>query len=150
MIPDSSLDEIAGNIPGIPLPRAGHPDAQENLSQPVTWDDIDFLWAQEMERRDRAANVPAGYRDAACSACGSALYVEAGSPAEVLCNSCHPPQRIAPEPPRIEIIVDVWGKKFKGKVRLPDGRYVKAGTFKTEAETWQAVRRLAEEIRESA
>jgi hypothetical protein len=46
------------------------------------------MWAAEMERRDRQAACPAGYRDAVCEACGSAVYVPEGRHDEVLCDRC--------------------------------------------------------------
>jgi hypothetical protein len=41
-----------------------------------------------MERRDRQAACPAGYRDMPCDACGAALFVTVGQPAEILCDAC--------------------------------------------------------------
>jgi hypothetical protein len=41
-----------------------------------------------MQRRDRQAACPAGYRDAACEACGTALYVPVGQGGDVLCPQC--------------------------------------------------------------
>jgi hypothetical protein len=41
-----------------------------------------------MERRDRAAACPDGYRDAFCEACGCALYVPVGQGGDVLCPQC--------------------------------------------------------------
>ena len=44
----------------------------------VTEAEIDAMYVAEMERRDREAARPAGYRDAACEACGTALFVSIG------------------------------------------------------------------------
>jgi hypothetical protein len=41
-----------------------------------------------MERRDRMAACPAGYRDASCEACGCALYVPVGQGGDILCPQC--------------------------------------------------------------
>jgi hypothetical protein len=49
---------------------------------------MDALYAAEMERRDRIAACPAGYRDAACEACGCALYVPVGQGGDILCPRC--------------------------------------------------------------
>jgi hypothetical protein len=46
------------------------------------------MYGAEMERRDREAARPAGYRDAACEACRSALFVPIGQGADVLCPQC--------------------------------------------------------------
>jgi hypothetical protein len=46
------------------------------------------MWASEMERRDREAARPEGYRDAACEACGCGLYVPVGQGGDVLCPHC--------------------------------------------------------------
>ena len=50
--------------------------------------EIDALFVAEMERRDRLAVCPAGYRDAACEACGCHLYVPVGQGGDVLCPQC--------------------------------------------------------------
>jgi hypothetical protein len=63
----------------------GATDATPTLGSAVTWDDVDRMWAAEMERRDRQAACPVGYRDAACEACGCALYVPVGQGGDVLC-----------------------------------------------------------------
>ena len=41
-----------------------------------------------MERRDRAAACPQGYRDTVCEACGCCLYVPVGQGGDVLCPQC--------------------------------------------------------------
>ena len=46
------------------------------------------MWAAEMERRDREAARPEGYREAACEACGCALFVPVGQGGEVFCPQC--------------------------------------------------------------
>jgi hypothetical protein len=66
----------------------GAPDVSPTLGSPVTWNDVDRMWAQEMERRDRQAARPEGYRDAACEACGCALFVPVGQGGDVLCPQC--------------------------------------------------------------
>ena len=54
----------------------------------LTEAEIDALFVAEMERRDRIAACPAGYMDAACEACGCALYVPVGQGGDVLCTQC--------------------------------------------------------------
>jgi hypothetical protein len=66
----------------------GAPDLTPTLGNTVTWTDIDRMWAEEMERRDRAAACPDGYRDTVCEACGCALYVPVGQGGDVLCPQC--------------------------------------------------------------
>ena len=51
-------------------------------------DEIDAMFVAEMERRDRLAPCPAGYRGAACEACAAALYVPVGQGGDVLCPQC--------------------------------------------------------------
>jgi hypothetical protein len=58
-------------------PDAFPPDA-------VTEAEVDALYVAEMERRDRDAARPVGYRDAVCEACGTALFVPVGQ-GDVLC-----------------------------------------------------------------
>jgi hypothetical protein len=41
-----------------------------------------------MERRDRDAACPAGYRNTGCEACRCALYVPIGQSGDVLCPQC--------------------------------------------------------------
>jgi hypothetical protein len=62
-------------------PDAFPPDA-------VTEAELDAMFVAEMERRDRDAARPPGYRDAACEACGIALFVPAGHGSDVLCPHC--------------------------------------------------------------
>jgi hypothetical protein len=62
-------------------PDAFPPDA-------VTEAEVDALYVAEMERRDREAARPAGYRDAACEACGTALFAPVGQGGDVLCPQC--------------------------------------------------------------
>src|SRR3954469_12277479 len=54
----------------------------------LTEADIDAMYVAEMERRDREAARPVGYRDAACEACGCGLFVRAGQSGDVLCPQC--------------------------------------------------------------
>ena len=54
----------------------------------VTDAEIDAMFVAKMERRDRAAACPDGYRDATCEACGAALYVPLGQGGDVLCPQC--------------------------------------------------------------
>ncbi len=54
----------------------------------VTEAEIDAMFVAEMERRDREAARPAGYRDAACEACGTALFFPVGEGGDVLCPQC--------------------------------------------------------------
>jgi hypothetical protein len=54
----------------------------------VTEADIDAMFVAEMERRDREAARPAGYRDATCEACDVALFVPVGQGGDVLCPQC--------------------------------------------------------------
>ena len=68
------------------LSPAPEPDAF--LHDALTGAEIDALFVAEMERRDRLAACPAGYRDAACEACSAALYVPVGQGGEVLCPQC--------------------------------------------------------------
>ena len=63
-------------------------DADAFPSDAVTDSEIDALFVVEMERRDREAARPVGYRDAACEACGCALYVPVGQGGDVLCPQC--------------------------------------------------------------
>jgi hypothetical protein len=62
-------------------PDAFQPDA-------MTEADIDAMYVAEMERRDREAARPVGYRDAACEACGCMLFVPVGQSGDVLCPQC--------------------------------------------------------------
>src|SRR3954465_608720 len=66
----------------------GAADVTPTLGSVVTWTDVDRMWASEMERRDREAARPEGYRDAACEACGCGLYVPVGQGGDVLCPHC--------------------------------------------------------------
>ena len=50
--------------------------------------ELDAMFVAEMERRDREAARPAGYRDAACEACGTALFVPIGQGGDVICPQC--------------------------------------------------------------
>jgi hypothetical protein len=54
----------------------------------LTETEIDAMFVAEMERRDREAARPAGYRNAACEACGTALFVPVGQAGDVLCPQC--------------------------------------------------------------
>jgi hypothetical protein len=54
----------------------------------LTEAEVDALFVAEMERRDRVAACPAGYRDAACEACGTTLYAPLGQGGDVLCTGC--------------------------------------------------------------
>lgn len=91
----SSLHHPPGGFPLDPqsehneLRDIGARDLSPTLGSPVTWEDVDLMWAEEMERRDREAACPAGYRDATCEACGTALYIPVGEGGDVLCGSCH-------------------------------------------------------------
>jgi hypothetical protein len=62
-------------------PDAVPPDA-------VTEAEIDAMYVAEMERRDREPPRPAGYRDAACVACGTTLFVPIVQGGDVLCPEC--------------------------------------------------------------
>ena len=90
----STLHHPSGGFPLDPqsevneLRDIGAADLTPTLGSAVTWDVVDLMWAAEMERRDRAAACPAGYRDAACEACGCALYVPVGQGGDVLCPQC--------------------------------------------------------------
>lgn len=66
------------------------PQQDEDAFPPdaVTDAEIDAMFVAEMERRDRLAACPAGYRDAACEACGTTLYVPVGQGGDVLCPQC--------------------------------------------------------------
>jgi hypothetical protein len=66
----------------------GAADCTPTLGSAVTWTDVDRMWAAAMERRDRQAARPEGYRDAACEACGLALYVPIRQRGDVLCPQC--------------------------------------------------------------
>jgi hypothetical protein len=73
---------------GNELRDIGARDTTPTLGSGVTWDDVDRMWVEEMERRDRHAACPAGYREASCEACGCALYVPVGQAGDVLCPQC--------------------------------------------------------------
>jgi hypothetical protein len=75
----------------------GAGDTTPTLGSAVTWDDVDRMWIAEMERRDRQAACPAGYRDAPCEACGNALYVPFGQGGDVLCDPCRAAGDVAAE-----------------------------------------------------
>ena len=64
-------------------------DADAFPQDALTAAEIDALFVLEMQRRDHAAACPAGYRDAACEACGCGLYVPVGQGGDVLCPQCH-------------------------------------------------------------
>ena len=66
----------------------GAADCTPSLGSNATWNDVDRMWAEEMDRRDRAAACPDGYRNAGCEACGCALYVPVGQGGDVLCAQC--------------------------------------------------------------
>src|SRR5438045_1861308 len=66
----------------------GAADLTPTLGSAITWDDVDRMWAAEMERLDRLAACPDGYRDAACEACGCMLFVPAGQAGDILCPQC--------------------------------------------------------------
>src|SRR5437870_3685120 len=63
-------------------------DADAFPRDAVTDAEIDAMFVAEMGRRDREAARPAGYRDAACEACGCCLYVPIGQGGDVLCPKC--------------------------------------------------------------
>ena len=63
-------------------------DSDAFANDALTEAEIDALFVAEMERRDRIAACPAGYRDAACEACSAALYVPIGQGGDVLCPQC--------------------------------------------------------------
>jgi uncharacterized Zn finger protein (UPF0148 family) len=63
-------------------------DADAFADDALTEAEIDALFVAEMERRDRLAVCPAGYRDASCEACGCALYVPIGQAGDILCPQC--------------------------------------------------------------
>ena len=65
---------------------APEPDAV--LHDALTDAEIDAMFVAEMERRDRLAACPPGYRDSSCEACGCALYVPVGQGGDVLCPQC--------------------------------------------------------------
>jgi hypothetical protein len=50
--------------------------------------EINAMYVAEMERRDRLAACPVGYRDATCEACGCCLFVRVGQGGDVLCPQC--------------------------------------------------------------
>ena len=87
----STLHDRSGGFPLDPQSEAnelrdiGAADCSPSLGSPVTWTDVDRMWAAEMERRDRR---PADYRDALCEACGCALFVPVGQGGDVLCPQC--------------------------------------------------------------
>jgi len=66
----------------------GAPDLSPSVCEPAAWIDQDRQWAAEMERRDRQAACPAGYRKTPCEACGAALFVPNEHGGDVLCNLC--------------------------------------------------------------
>ena len=90
----STLHHPSGGFPLDPqsevneLRDIGAADLTPTLGSAVTWDVVDRMWAAEMERRDRQAACPKGYRDAACEACGCGLYVPVGQGGDVLCPQC--------------------------------------------------------------
>ena len=57
------------------------------MGDPIPWN-ADRQWAAELERQDRQAACPAGYREAPCDACGVGLYVLRGQDGDVLCGRC--------------------------------------------------------------
>jgi hypothetical protein len=89
-----TLHHPSGGFPLDPQSEAnelrdiGASDMTPTLGSPVTWDDVDRMWAAEMERRDRQAACPQGYRDEACEACGCGLFVPVGQGGDVLCPQC--------------------------------------------------------------
>jgi hypothetical protein len=100
----STLHHPSGGFPLDPqsevaeLRDIGARDLSPSPDKPVTWDDIDRMWAAEMVRRERAAASPEGYKDAPCEACGSALYVPVGQKGDVLCPQCqHEGEALAAE-----------------------------------------------------
>ena len=66
----------------------GAADTSPTLGSDTTWNDVDRMWAAEMERRDREAACPEGHRHGACEACGCELYVPVGQGGDVLCDGC--------------------------------------------------------------
>lgn len=46
------------------------------------------MWAAELERRERQAACPVGYRDASCEPCGCCPYVPVGQGGDVLGPQC--------------------------------------------------------------
>ena len=74
----SILHHPSGGFPLDPRSEAnefrdiGARDVSPTLGSAVTWEVVDRMWAAEMERRERSAACPEGYRNAACEACGSA------------------------------------------------------------------------------
>jgi len=90
----STLPHPTGGFPLDPQSEAnelrdiGAADCTPTLGGRITWDDVDRMWAAEMERRDRDAACPADDRNASCEACGCALYVPVGQGGDVLCPQC--------------------------------------------------------------
>ena len=90
----STLPHPTGGFPLDPQSEAnelrdiGAADCSPSLGSTVTWDDVDRMWAAEMERRDREAACPEGYRNALCEACDCALYVPVGQGGDVLRPQC--------------------------------------------------------------
>ena len=66
---------------------AGFADEQP-LGAAVRWSDVDVMWAEEQERRERLALCPSGFRDVDCVACGCCLYVPVGESSDILCPRC--------------------------------------------------------------
>src|SRR3954469_25527729 len=61
-------------LEALELRDIGARDLTPTLGSAITWADVDRMWAAEQERRDL---LSAGYVEAACLACGSALYIPA-------------------------------------------------------------------------
>jgi hypothetical protein len=65
-----------------------HAQDADAFADALTEAEIDALFVAEMQRRDRMAACPTGYRDTACEACGCALYVAVGQSRDVLRPQC--------------------------------------------------------------
>jgi hypothetical protein len=91
-----SICELCGNLAveameladTCPTYRSTGMADESPLGSVIFWSDVDAMWAAEMERRDRVAARPAGYREAVCEACSAALYVSDSHAGDLLCNGC--------------------------------------------------------------
>jgi hypothetical protein len=83
ILPDERQRAHAPHIEAMKLQDFNAPDGTRTQDadafppDAVTEAEIDAMYVAEMERRDRDAARPAGYRDAAYEACGTALFVPA-------------------------------------------------------------------------
>ncbi len=66
----------------------GARDLSPTPSSPVAANDIERIWADEIQRGDPLRTCPEGHRNVVCEACGCGPFVPVGEAGDVLCPKC--------------------------------------------------------------